>query len=56
MQTWEIEFEDGTINIFDAKSGKDAMTAADEWYARKFETLLSEIGIIGCREVEVERQ
>lgn len=54
MQTWEIEFEDGTINTFDAESGKEAMFDADVWYSRQFNKLLSEVGIIGCREVYVE--
>ncbi len=51
---WQIEFEDGTVRDFDAESGTEAMNTADAWYARKFDTLLSEIGIIGCREVDVE--
>lgn len=54
MDTFEIEFEDGTIKDFEADSGKAAMYAADVWYAREFETLLSEVGIIGCREVDIE--
>ncbi len=51
MQTWEIEFEDGTVERFDAEGATEAMNIADKWYARKFNTLLSEFGIASCREV-----
>ena len=56
MQTWEIEFEDGTTWRGEALSGRDAMLFAGLWKMGATYGVFGDVAITSCREVCIEAE